>query len=141
MSDPSGTRDLNRNESRLRSFKNEVDDSYRDLLAASALGLEMQQKQLMSQQKQIAIQQKQSDLKLENVASMTFFKSIRRPSSCFILEPSHTCNRVTHAVDKPGIPEPALAEMTSQGTHAAYFSLWVSGRSPFFLTYIAGFPT
>ncbi|KAJ7198304.1 hypothetical protein GGX14DRAFT_470137, partial [Mycena pura] len=52
-------RHLNRNERTLQRFKSQLDYAYRDLLAASALRVEVQQAEMAAQQIQLAAQQEQ----------------------------------------------------------------------------------
>ncbi|KAJ6527333.1 hypothetical protein DFH09DRAFT_1371420 [Mycena vulgaris] len=76
---------LNRNERLLKGIKGQLDEAYRDFLAASTLRLEVRQAQLASrqmqlaiqqeqfaiQQKQFAVQQAQSHVELQNVSFAT----------------------------------------------------------------------
>ncbi|KAJ7874881.1 hypothetical protein B0H13DRAFT_2057247 [Mycena leptocephala] len=62
---------LRRNECELQTIKTQLDDAYRDLLAASVLRGEVQQTQLVYQQAQFGLQQTQVQLDLENVAAVT----------------------------------------------------------------------
>ncbi|KAJ7202022.1 hypothetical protein GGX14DRAFT_463563, partial [Mycena pura] len=59
---------LNCNERRLKDIKRQLDDAYRDFLAASTLRLEVQQTQLASKQMQFAVQQEQFAIQQEQFA-------------------------------------------------------------------------
>ncbi|KAJ7087496.1 hypothetical protein C8R44DRAFT_991350 [Mycena epipterygia] len=60
---------LNRNERMLQDIKAQLDDAYRDLLAASALRIEMQQAHLMVQQAHLRVQQTQLTLQQTQLAT------------------------------------------------------------------------
>ncbi|KAJ6535991.1 hypothetical protein DFH09DRAFT_1179296, partial [Mycena vulgaris] len=62
---------LNSNEGVLSAIKAELDDAYRDMLAASALRLELQQAQLAVQQVELAVQQAQMHVDVKKVAAST----------------------------------------------------------------------
>ncbi|KAJ7916874.1 hypothetical protein B0H13DRAFT_1996782, partial [Mycena leptocephala] len=61
---------LRRNEHALQTIKTQLDDAYRDLLAASVLRGEVQQTQITYQQAQFGLQQTQVQLDLKKVAAV-----------------------------------------------------------------------
>ncbi|KAJ7918533.1 hypothetical protein B0H13DRAFT_2657374 [Mycena leptocephala] len=62
---------LNRNEHTLQGIKAQLDDAYRDLVAASTLRVEVQQTQLSVQQTELFVQQAQTQLDVGKIAEAT----------------------------------------------------------------------
>ncbi|KAJ7918532.1 hypothetical protein B0H13DRAFT_2321279 [Mycena leptocephala] len=62
---------LNRNEHTLQDIKAQLDDAYRDLVAASTLRVEVQQTQLSVQQTELSVQQAQTQLEVGKIVQAT----------------------------------------------------------------------
>ncbi|KAJ7087482.1 hypothetical protein C8R44DRAFT_752206 [Mycena epipterygia] len=69
---------LNRNEHVLQDIKAQLDDAYRDFLAASALRLEVAQAHIGVQQTQLATQQAQTHLDLGKISTISYVVHITR---------------------------------------------------------------
>ncbi|KAK7051991.1 hypothetical protein R3P38DRAFT_1632886 [Favolaschia claudopus] len=120
---------LNRNENVLMEYKAQLNDAYRDFLAASTLRLEIQQAELTMRQKQLALQQEQlsqqqthfsvqqlqSQSEIRGISSKTDGVLFYSRLTCFFGQPLMLPYQSHHNPFRPDTHRPMLAGQRARG--------------------------